>query len=205
MSIARLVALMAQAPYVQYIGSASHEEGSATIPIPSGAQVGDFLVAMYSSARTIGGGSGAAWTTRNEVGTSSVSGRQLLADDFTTSITLNNNSPVAVMAWRGPIALSTVRTSGSGSISSGVGAYSMTGFTKSARAVAIIGAVTGVNGSASVEQPPFQNSVGNALVNLQQQLTSMTTLANYTNGAALNVVTSAGPGSASSAVYELLY
>lgn len=207
MSVARMAALMSQTPFVQYIGSAAHEEGLATVPLPAGAQVGDFCVAMYSSARTIGGGSGATWTTRGEVGTSNVSGRQLLAGDFSTPIMLNDVSPVCVMVWRGPIALSTVRTSGSGSAPAfpSVGTIPMTGFTKSARALAIVGAATGVNGLAEFQRLPFQNVVGNSLVNLQQQLASMTNLANYTNGATLNVITSLGPGSASAAVYELLY
>lgn len=207
MSVARLVATMAQTPFASYIGSASHNETTSDVPLPASAQVGDFCIIQYSSARTLSGGAGVAWTsTTDPNGWTRIDGRQLLAGDFSTPLVLNAASPVIVMIWRGPVAISAARTSGTGSVGGppAVSSFSMTGFTKSARAVAIAGFAVGVNASGELLQPPFQASAQVGPVNLRIKGYSMTSLANYTNGAAISCDVSSGPGTADAIVFELL-
>jgi hypothetical protein len=101
-SLARIVAMMAGKGSAAYVNSASHDEASSGVPIPSGAQVGDLLVVIYYSDRTLSGGSGAAWTTDTSVPQTKVSYRQLLADDLTVPIVQNAVGPVIVFVFRGP-------------------------------------------------------------------------------------------------------
>lgn len=191
----------------QYVGSASHNEFSSGVPLPIGVAVGDLCVITFITSRTMSGGSGTGWTTfTTNSGQVKVSWKRLEAADISVPMVLNDVAPVTVMVWRGPTSLSAQRTSGSGAAPSSptVGSFTMTGFTKSVQCLGLVGFALGVNCTAEMPGPPWQQGVVNGPTTFRQSISSVTTLANYPDDTTFNVITSFGPGTGYAAVHELL-
>lgn len=191
----------------QFIGSASHNEFSSGVPLPAGCAIGDLCVITFITSRTMSGGSGTGWTTfTTNSGQVKVSWKRLEAADISVPMVLNDVAPVTVMVWRGPTSLSAQRTSGSGAAPSSptVGSFTMTGFTKSVQCLGLVGFTLGINGTAVLASPPWQQGVSAGPITFGQTISGITTLSNYTDGAGIDCITSAGPGTGYAAVHELL-
>lgn len=191
----------------QYVGSSSHNEFSAGVPLPIGVAVGDLCVVSYHAPRTLSGGAGSGWTTFTTDGANvKVSWKRLQAGDISTPLVLDGNAPVTVMAWRGPTSISAQRTSGSGAApaSPAVGSFSMTGFTKDAQCVGLVAFTLGINGSATMSNLLWEFGVQAGPLTFYQQMQTITTVSKYVNGANLDCFTGSGPGTGYAAVHELL-
>jgi hypothetical protein len=198
---------MASTPFAAFVGSAGHNEFSSGVPIPAAARVGDLSVICFIASRTMSGGSGGGWSTfTTNNGQVKVSWKQLELADLTVPLVLNADAPVTVLVWRGPTKVSAQRTSGSGAAPSSptVGGFTMMGFDKSLQTVGLVGFTLGINGSAELHSPPWQDGAAQGPTSFRQATYSMTTLSNYPDGAGINVTTGFGPGTGYAAVHELL-
>lgn len=201
-----MAAMMGGTPFAGFVGSASHNEFSSTVPIPAAAKVGDLCVVSFISSRTMSGGAGGGWTTfTTNSGQVKVSWKQLEAGDISTPLSINSNAPVIVMVYRGPTQVSAERTSGSGEAPPTVGSFTLPGFTKSLQAVGLIGFTLGINGTAVLPGSPWVDGVAAGPITFYQTTSGFTKLSDYTNGAGINVITGSGsPGTGYAAVHELL-
>jgi hypothetical protein len=140
-------------PVATFVGGTSHNHLSSAFTLPASAQVGDFCLAHYFSGRTLSGGAG-GWTSFTFGYDGRVSYKLLESADLSAgAITLSDNSPLALMVWRGPRAIggsprSTLNTSGST-------LYSMSGFAKTPGAAGLVGIGNGATDAPYFSVPPF--------------------------------------------------
>ncbi|WP_332763915.1 hypothetical protein [Phenylobacterium sp.] len=193
------------APAVEFVGKASHNELTSGVPLHANAREGDYALFLYFPPRTISGGSGTAWNIENVMAsTAKLAHRRLEPGDLTTPITLDDVSPVISLVYRGPVGISAERTSVAFTGTS----VTMTGFTKSANAVAMIGLLHG-DGDLGI----LSMTVGLPWASGEIQgpdawfegVYYLNDMAGYTNGAGIGVNGSAVVANKYAAVYELLY
>jgi hypothetical protein len=145
-------------PVAILVGNREHTHLGNSFPLPNGSQgndlaggalAGDFCIAHYYRDRNIVGGAG-GWTSFTFGYDGKVSYKLLESDDLAPgAITLSDNSPLALMVWRGPRSIgasprSTLSTSGTTS-------YSMPGFAKTPGAAGIVGV-----GNGALDAPSFR-------------------------------------------------
>lgn len=204
MSLMRLVAMAAARPQAVLIGMAGAPQSATTIPIPSGAQVGDYIVANFFSGRNIAGGSGTAFNTVT-FGDAKIAHRKLEAGDLTTPITLSANSPSIVGVWRGPQSMSAQVSALSWSDPS---EDQMPGFSKSDTCIGIVG--VGVSDTSIIqfwrrgpEGGQFEHRSGASSTGLGFAMGSLTDVDGYVDGTSFPVG-GGGVLSKTARIYELL-
>jgi hypothetical protein len=134
-------------PPVEFVGQSSVGAASTVVPVPAGAREGDYCAILYFPSRTFSGGSGSAWTILDVMtATAKLAHRRLEAADITTSLTMNDVTPIITIVYRGVNALSAERTSVAFTGTS----TTMTGFTKSANAASLIGLIHGTGDSGTL-------------------------------------------------------
>lgn len=144
--LARIL-MMAGKPSAAYIAKQTGGQASTGFTMPAsglgGAVLaGDYMVIEYYDGITISGGAGAAFTTSSFSGTK-VSSRLIQASDLTTPFTFSVAGPYILWIVRGATSMGPAVRSGSltGSLDYPT---SISGFTPSVGAVAIMGFVIGM-------------------------------------------------------------
>jgi hypothetical protein len=190
----------------QFVGQSSVNETNTVVPIPAGSLAGDYCVIIYFPSRTFTGGSGTAWTIINILSsTVKLAHRRLEPGDLTTPLTMSDVTPIITIVYRGVNGISAERT---GVSFTGVSTV-MTGFTKSANAVALLGIIhgdgdlatlsltdsTGVDWTSGTIQGPDAWFEG---------MYYMANASNYTNGSDFAINGAATVANKYGGVFELL-
>lgn len=201
-----LATIMAMSsPGFEFVGTASHDETTSGVPLPSGCRVGDHCIFIFFPGRVISGGSGTAWTQVNIMSsTVTLAHRPLEAGDLSTPITLDAVSPVITIVYRGASGISAERTS----VSFTGSTTSMAGFTKAQNTGALVGFVhgTGDLGTLALQfGAPWQASVGPQGPSAWfESLSYLNNPAVYVDGTAFPVLASVAAGDKYASVIEVL-